>query len=143
MIVADSNVISELMRPPENRAPEVVAWFRSISGAAIYTTAISMAEILSGLAALPEGRRRREKLEAAEHIFDMLFAERLLPFDESAARTYAVIYSDLRRRGLGIDPPDLQIAAISRTHGMALATRNVRHFQGCGIDVINPWQPDP
>lgn len=137
MIVLDTNVISELMRA----APEVkvVRWVNAQVAANLFITSITQAEILHGILLLPNGKRRDGLLAAADEVFRGDFADRVLPFGSDAALAYATISADRRRTGLPISAFDAQIAAIVRVFGAVIATRNVDDFEGCGIDVINPW----
>ena len=137
MIILDTNVISEMMRPEPH--PEVVTWMASHWGGALYTTAITEAELLYGIEILPKGRRRTGLLREAKSFFSNDLAGRILSFDRNAAAAYATIASGLRAIGRGFDTSDIQIAAIARAHGFALATRNTRHFTDCGIELIDPF----
>lgn len=136
MIVVDTNVASELMRPSPAQA--VQDWVRSQEARELCTTAITVAEILFGIERLPEGRRKEVLRSAAAEIFEV-FAEQVLPFDTAAADQYAVV---TQRDGLGlpIDGFGAKIAAICRAQRAALATRNLADFRKTGIEVINPWQ---
>ena len=138
MIVLDTNVVSELMRV--NPDPEVVAWINVQPTSTLYVTTITEAEILRGIALLPDGRRRRDLTAAVERTFGVLFDERILPFDSAAAHSYAPISASRRASGNPISQADCQIAAIARSKGASVATRDVRGFQDCGIEVVNPWQ---
>lgn len=140
MIILDTDVISELMaaRPAE----QVVQWTSLQSPSTLYTTCVSQAEILFGLRLLPKGKRRASLEAAAGTLFDELFAGRLLPFGPDAARDYATLAAERRRRGKPMPAFDAQIAAIARAHGAELATRNVGDFEDCGIDVVDPWAKD-
>lgn len=136
MIVVDTNVLSELMRPsPE---PSVRQWAFGQPAADLVTTAVSMAEILYGLARLPGGQRRDDLQVAATQVFTA-FANQILPFDAVAARHYAAIVERRDRLGRPIDGFDAQIAAIAASHGAAVATRNVRDFEHTGVDLVDPW----
>jgi predicted nucleic acid-binding protein len=114
----------------------------SIAGrpaASLYTTSITQAEILHGILLLPAGKRRNRLEEAANTMFAEDFVGRIAPFDTDAARFYARIAAERHRRGRSISQFDAQIAAIARSTGATLATRNVADFDHCGIDVVNPW----
>jgi toxin FitB len=137
MIVLDTNVLSELMRPEP--AESVVAWVTSHPTASQYTTAVTQAEILHGILLLSAGRRRTNLLNAANAMFAEDFAGRVLGFGTDAALPYARIAAERRRAGRPISHFDAQIAAIARASGASIATRNVRDFEGCGINVIDPW----
>ena len=138
MIVLDTNVLSELMRSEPDGA--VFAWVAAQPRAALYTTSVSKAEILYGIAALPEGRRRTALAAAAEAMFTDDFAGRVLPFDEAAAVHYAEIVAARRREGRAIEAFDAQIAATARVAGADLATRDVGDFADCGLTLVNPWK---
>jgi predicted nucleic acid-binding protein len=137
MIVLDTNVVSELMRPRPDAG--VMAWIASRPASTLCTTTITQAEILHGVLVLPRGKRRDALEQAAEAMFDSDFAERLLPFTAGAARAYARIAAARRRAGRPISTLDAQIAAIARAAKSSLATRNVDDFDNCGIDVVDPW----
>lgn len=137
MIILDTNVLSELMRPQPN--PAVVSWVAKQSTAELFTTTITQAEILYGLALLPAGNRRHQLTKAAEDMFGEDFAGRLLAFDSAAAREFATIAAERRQSGKGISQLDAQIVSIASSRGAQLATRNVDDFSGCGVGVLNPW----
>ena len=141
MFVLDTNVASELMRPAP--ASKVAAWIGELDAEALFLTAVTEAELLYGVAIVPPGRRR-DTLEAAlTRWLDLGFGERILPFDSAAARDYAEIAAKRRRAGRPVGEADCQIAAISRSRGAVLVTRNVRDFEGMGVEVINPWSAGP
>ena len=137
MIVVDTNVVSELMLP--SPADAVIEWASAQEAHTLYFTTISEAELRYGVAILPIGRRREQLLVAVEHMLREDFAGRVIPFDRQAARAYAAIAAARRAAGRPIKYADCQIAAIARSVGASVATRNLRDFEGCGIDVINPW----
>lgn len=137
MIVLDTNVLSEAVRPtPQQR---VLDWLAAQQAATLYTTTISEAELLYGIASLPGGRRRSALAETMRRMLSEDFAGRVLIFDRPAAREFAVIASVRRSKGRPISAFDAQIASIARAQGAAVATRNVSDFEGCGIDIIDPW----
>lgn len=137
MIVADTNVVSELMRPAPS--PALRAWVSRQAAGDLYTTAITVAEIRYGLERLPGGRRQDRLRGAADEVF-AAFNEFVLPFDAGAAVHYARIARLRGEAGLPISGPDAQIAAICRARGAALATRNVKDFLETGVEVIDPWR---
>lgn len=138
MIVVDTNVISELTR--QVPAPEVISWLDSMAAAEVATTAITAAELLYGVARLPDGRRKTGLAAAVRGILANDFAGRVLPFDESAASRYAEIVSHRERLGRSIGVADAQIAAICSATDATLATRNTDDFAETGIELINPWK---
>lgn len=135
MIIVDTNVVSELMRPQP--APVVVNWIRSRGRRELYTTSITLAEIRYGIERLPEGRRKRLMQITAEQVF-VSFEEQVLPFDATTAMQYAPVAGAREQAGAPIDGFEAQIASICRTYQAALATRNLKDFEDTGID-INPW----
>lgn len=137
MIVIDTNVLSELMRAEPDAA--VLDWFGQEPPAGLFTTTVSQAEILYGLALLPEGKRRDGLQDAAAAMFQEDFVGRILPFDSDAAHAYAAIAVGRKAAGQPISQFDAQIAGIAQSRGARLATRNVADFAGCGIVVVNPW----
>jgi hypothetical protein len=137
MIVLDTNVLSETLRPrPDAR---VLAWLASQPVAAVFTSTITRGEILYGVRLLPRGRRRDALQHAVITIFDETFAKRTLPFDNHAADAFADIAAARQAKGRPISQFDAMIAAVTRSRGATLATRNIKDFSDCGIDLINPW----
>ena len=138
MIILDTNVISELMR--ENPDPTMLAWLDGQHAQSLFSTTVSEAEILSGISVLPAGKRQAQLSVVAEQVFERLFANRILPFDQNAAATYAEIASERRASGQPISQFDAQVAAIARSRNAIIATHNTKDFINTGIDVIDPWQ---
>lgn len=137
MIILDTNIVSELLRPaPE---PKVEAWLAAQDGGQVYLTALSEAELRYGVAILTDGKRRDALAEAIDAMLREDFRDRILPFDSAAAEAFATIAADRRGAGRPISQFDCQIAAIGRAQGAMVATRNARDFEGCGIEVIDPW----
>ena len=136
MIVVDTNVVSELMRP--RPAEDVVVWFARQDPLRLRLTAVTIAELRYGIARLPAGGRHDALGEAADEL-TLRFADEVLPFDLAAARRYGVIVTARERAGSPIAALDAQIAAICQVHGAALATRNTKDFAGIGLDIVNPW----
>lgn len=137
MIVVDTNVTSELMRLSSSAT--VTAWVRARAPTELYTTSITLAEVLYGIERLPDSRRKRLLKTTAAGVFSA-FADQLLPFDATAAAECAELVSSRERIGAPIDGFDAQIAAICRAHGATLATRNVDDFRDTGIEVVDPWR---
>ncbi len=137
MIVLDTNVLSEVMRrSPDSR---VLGWLDREDARGLFVTAVSEAEIRTGLGLLPDGRRRWELTVAADRVLDEAFSGRVLPFDSTAALDYADIACERRAAGRPMSQFDCQIAAIARSRGMGVATRDVEGFVGCEVEVIDPW----
>jgi predicted nucleic acid-binding protein len=138
MVIVDTNVVSEIMRPvPE---PTVVRWFSSQANQELHSTAITVAEILFGIELLPAGKRREALRAGAEKMFGVALAGQILPFEDRAARAFSAIASSRHRQGRPISKLDAQIAAIARANHATLATRNTDDFEGCGVLVVNPWE---
>ena len=137
MIILDTNVISELLRPgPE---PKVEHWLSAQDGLNIYLTSISEAELRYGLAVMGNGKRRAALVDAVDRILREDLAGRILPFDSDAAQSYATIAAARRAAGRPIAQADCQIASIAHSRGATVATRNTPDFEGCEIDLMNPW----
>lgn len=141
MMLLDTNVISEVMktRPAET----VVAWLNGQESEKPYVSSITIGEIAYGLRILPDGKRRSALRERFERFVALAFDQRVLAFDEVAARVYGELMGERKELGLPMSVPDGQIAAIARTNHLAVATRNVVDFDNCGIDVVNPFTPAP
>ncbi len=147
MIIADTNVISELMKA--DPSPVVVAWVAAQESEEFRTTAVTLAEVLYGIERLPAGDRpagdrpagdRKATLrQTAADVFGR-FDEDILPFDAAAATAYSEIVAQRDRQGAPIGGYDAQIAAICRTRNARLATRNTKDFEGTGVALINPWE---
>lgn len=137
MIVLDTNVLSEILRPvPE---PRVVEWLERQARTSLFTTTVTRGELFYGVRLLPDGQRRRGLLEALQAIFDEDFAGQVLNFDSEAADHFASIAAARRMLGRPISQFDAMIAATAGSRGAALATRNVRDFTECGVELIDPW----
>jgi hypothetical protein len=118
----------------------VLSWFSRQTDAQFYTTAITKAEILLGIALLPAGKRRDMLADAAEKMFQEDFSGNCLPFDESCTVLYATVVANRRRAGFSMTTEDAQIAAIALSHNLPLATRNTKDFLHIdGLMLYNPW----
>ncbi|PMS34833.1 hypothetical protein B0G57_10644 [Trinickia symbiotica] len=137
MIVLDTNVLSETLRSTPNS--RVMEWFAAQWRAALFTTTVTRAEILYGVGRMPDGSRKQALSSAIKAIFEEDFAGRLLNFDSDAADVYAEIAVSRTNAGRPISQFDAMIAAVARSRGATLATRNVKDFVDCGIPVIDPW----
>ncbi len=136
MILLDTNVISEAMKP----APDdtVRAWLDEQAAETLYLSSVTIAELLFGIGALPAGKRKDRLTEALDGVME-LFADRVLPFDVAAARHYADLAVKARAAGKGFPTPDGYIAAIAASRGFTVATRDTSAFDAAGVAVINPW----
>lgn len=137
IVVLDTNVISELMR--ENPAVVVVDWFDAQHINSLSITTITQAEILTGIELLPDGRRKYNLFELADYYFTSIFIGRVFVFDSNAASAYAEIFAQQQAQGRPMSQFDCQIAAIARSRGASIATRNIADFEGVGVELINPW----
>lgn len=138
MIVLDTNVVSELMRP--NPSAAVVAWVDRQAQSTLFLTTLSLAEIRYGIAALPAGSRRVGLDQVFEDQIRPLFDDRVLDFDERASREFAHLRADARARGAAIADVDALIAAVARVHQFDVATRDTAAFEAAGLRVINPFE---
>lgn len=136
MIVLDTNVVSEAMRPEPT--PEVVAWLNAQAAETLYLSSVTLAELLFGIGALPAGKRKDRLTSALERLLG-LFPGRVLPFDQEAARLYAEMAVAARAAGRPMPMADGYIAATASAHGFAVATRNVTDFSDTGLEPIDPW----
>ncbi len=137
MILLDTNILSELMRPAPEAAVE--QWLADQSEASVFISAITEAELRYGAKLMPPGKRQTALVAEIEGMIVDDFGGRILPFDSPAAVAFAEIAAQRRQAGRPISQADAQIAAIARSRGATLATRNVPDFEGCGVEVINPW----
>jgi toxin FitB len=137
MIILDTNVLSELMRPTPS--PRVATWVARQPAAELFTTSITEAEIFYGIELLTKSKRREGLLAAAEAMFAEDLAGRIFGFESDAARIFSTIAAHRRALGRPISHADAQIAAIAQVRGAKLATRNVADFEDCGLDVLDPW----
>ncbi len=136
MIVLDTNVLSETMKPQPDA--NVVAWLDEQVSETLYLSSATMGELLFGVAAMPGGKRREHLTGVLEKILEV-FEGRVLPFDAGAARQYAALATKARRAGKGFPLPDGYIAACAASRGFAVATRDTAPFAAAGLSVVNPW----
>ncbi len=137
MIVLDTNVLSELVRPAPS--PEVIAWIDAQDSTDLVITALTAAEVRAGVALLPSGRRKQDVGVRMESLLTETFAGFILAFDIDSSEHYAEIVSSRSRAGRPISTFDAQIAAVCRQHEALLATRNTADFTDTGVQLINPW----
>ncbi len=137
MIVLDTTVISEAMKPEPN--PAVRTWLNAQVAETLYLTSVTLAEILFGIAVLPAGRRRNTLTHALDGLLE-LFGDRVLPFDTDAARQYTTLAVAARNAGRGFPTPDGYIAAIAVSRGFIVASRDRSPYEAGGVRVVNPWQ---
>lgn len=138
MIILDTNVVSELIRAEPSLA--VVQWVDAQPSNELHITAVTLGEILFGIARLPKGRRRTELADAVEAMVDDDFAGRVVAFDGAAAAHFGHVCAVRERAGRPISTSDAIIAAICRSYGATLATRNVKDFARTDVTVVNPWE---
>jgi len=137
MIVLDTNVVSEAMKPEANSA--VRAWLNEQVAETLYLTSVTLAEMLFGIAVLPAGKRRNTLTRALDGLLE-LFGDRVLPFDTDAARHYTELALAARSAGRGFPIPDGYIAAIANSRGFIVASRDTSAYEAGGLQVIDPWQ---
>jgi predicted nucleic acid-binding protein len=137
MIVLDTNVVSEAMKPEPH--PSVRAWLNNQAAATLYLSSVTLAELLFGIAALPAGKRKDMLAQALDGLMG-LFRDRVLPFDIDAARRYADLAVMAKSRGRGFPTPDGYIAAIAASRGFIVASRDTAPYEAVGVSVINPWE---
>lgn len=138
MIVLDTNVVSEAMRPAPH--PAVRSWLNKQAADTLYLSSVTLAELLFGIRLLPVGQRKDRLSHALDGLLD-LFRERILPFDTDAARCYAELAVRARGAGRGFPTADGYIAAIASSRRYIVASRDIAPFQAVGISVIDPWSP--
>jgi len=136
MIVLDTNVVSEAMKPEP--APAVRDWLDAQVAETLYLSSVTVAELLFGIGALPDGRRKQKLATTLDGLLS-LFDDRILPFNTEAARHYADLAVAARNAGKGFPTPDGYIAAIATAHGFAVATRDASAFRAAGVPIIDPW----
>ena len=137
MIILDTNVVSEAMKPEPN--PVVRAWLNNQAAETLYLSSVTLAELLFGIAALPSGKRKEMLALTLEGLMG-LFKDRVLPFDVEAARHYADLAVVAKISGRGFPTPDGYIAAIAASRGFIVASRDTAPYQAARVTVINPWQ---
>jgi toxin FitB len=140
MILLDTNVLSEAMRPSPSLV--VQGWLNDQVIESLYLTSVTLAELLYGIACMPSGRRKNGMGSKVNDLL-ALFGPRVLPFDAEAARRYSVLRSRARAAGRAIGPADGYIAAIAAAHNLTVASRDTAPFAAAGLTVINPWQARP
>lgn len=136
MILLDTNVVSEAIKPQPH--PSVLAWLDAQAAESLFLSSITVAELLFGIGALPDGRRKVLLATRIDGLLDQ-FAARILPFDTAAAQRYADLAVEARAAGKGFPTPDGYIAAIAAAHGFTVASRDTSAFDAAGLRVIDPW----
>ena len=137
MIVLDTNVVSEAMKPEPHLS--VRAWLNDQAAETLYLSSVTLAELLFGIAALPAGKRKDMLAQALDGLLG-LFRDRVLPFDIDAARRYADLAVTAKSRGRGFPTPGGYIAAIAASRGFIVASRDIAPYEAAGVSVINPWE---
>lgn len=140
MIILDTNVVSEALRPQPSSG--VVEWLNRQHEEQLFITSINVAELRAGIEVMPEGRRKSDLREQIGAFLLGVFGNRILSFDLASAEHYGRIVGKLKPLGLSISSLDCQIAAIAKSNGSTIATRDVKPFLDVGLDVINPWLSD-
>lgn len=138
MIVLDTNVVSELMRPEPQTS--VLEWVDAQDASELWLCSVVVSELLYGVARLPEGQRKQRFAQALAAMLDEDFEGRVLPFDVVAAVSYAELLAKREQQGQPMAMADAQIAATCLAHGASLATRNTRDFAGSGLKLIDPFE---
>lgn len=138
MIILDTNVISEILKK-DHADRRVIDWFIRVPMNEVYTTSVTTAELLTGIALLPEGTRKRRLGDSVQQFIN-LYLPRTLPFDAAAAPYYAAVYAQRRAAGRPVAPQDAMIAAIALACDATLATRDVKAFEHTGVKLFNPWE---
>lgn len=137
MILLDTNVVSEPLRPSPNA--RVSGWIDAQPLETMYLSAMSVAELRAGIALMPPGKRRTALHEHMERRVLPMFAGRVLPFDMGCTHAYAELLARVRKAGSGIETADACVAAVALANGFAVATRDTNPFRAAGLEVINPW----
>ena len=137
MIVLDTNVVSDAMRPEPDAT--VIAWLNEQAAQTLYLSSVTLAELLFGIRALPAGKRKNMLDRALTELLE-LFKGRVLPFDTDAARRYADLAVTARNGGRGFPTPDGYIAAVAASRGFIVASRDTSPYKAAGVKVINPWK---
>lgn len=137
MIVLDTNVVSEMMRAAPDA--KVEKWLDAQPANDLWLNSIVIAELMFGVARLPEGARKQKLSKVIQGTVEEDYAGRILSFDLEAAAAYGEIAARCEAKGRPIDMADAQIAAICWVQDAQLATRNIKHFEGLGLKLINPW----
>ena len=137
MIVIDTNIISEVMKTSPSLA--VLEWLNQQNSNSLFVSTITLGEIEYGLRILPTGKRRYELKEQFEQFMLQAFRQRILVFDEAAARSYGEVMGHRKELGRPMSVPDGQITAIARSRGFGIATRNTSDFEECGVNLFNPF----
>ncbi len=140
MILVDTNLVSEVMKVAPSET--VVTWLNNQKSSSLFISTITIGEIEYGLRILPVGKRRMRLKERFERFISLAFAQRVLPYDETAARTYGDIMGFRREIGHPMSVPDGQIAAIAKINGLTISTRNTSDFEDCGVELVDPFLPN-
>ena len=138
MIVLDTNVVSEILRPQPERC--VLQWLDAQVPHELWLTSVVAAELMFGVAKMPSGARQRQLAQAMTAMLEQDFAARVLAFDLTCASVYADLVAQQQRQGRALAMADAQIAATCLANTAPLATRNIKHFEGLGLTLINPWE---
>ena len=140
MILLDTNVLSEAMKPEPNR--QVIVWLDAQAADTLFISSVTIAELKLGIGVMPEGKRKDKLKIALKEILD-LFEPRILPFDTRAAKLYAELAVKAREAGKCFSTPDGNIASIAAAHKFSVATRDTSAFKAADLNAINPWSHNP
>ena len=141
MIVLDTNVVSEAMKPSAH--PTVLDWLNRQAAETLFLSSVTLAELLFGIGAMPTGRRKDALVDTLDRLLVELYGGRILPFDVDAARCYVQLATKARSAGNGLPMADGYIAAIASARGFMVATRDTSPFEAAGVPTINPWNSQP
>ena len=141
MIILDTNVVSEVMKP--NPEPAVKDWLDAQPEETLWLSSVTVFEIMCGIESLPTGKRKTGLADAFNELLQKDFDNRVLAFDEQHARKAGEIFARLRGQGQNPEYRDIQIAGVVGAFAAVLATRNIRHFAGTGVSLTNPWDFQP
>jgi len=138
-LLLDTNVLSEVTKPSPD--PRVLEWLDALDEDRTFLSVVSIAEIRRGVVLMDQGRRRDALTEWLSIDLPQRFAQRVLPIDEAVAMAWGDLMGVAKRRGRGLSSMDGLIAATAISQSLTLATRNIKDFDGFGIDLYNPWVP--
>ena len=137
MIILDTNIVSELMKPSPNEV--VWQWFGTLENSPLFITSITVAELRYGVSVLPKGKRQARLDREVTGMINEQFSERILDFNRTSAEAYGVLMANLKAEGISISQNDAMIASIALIYDAQVITRNTRDFEHCGLPLVNPF----